>query len=585
MPLAQPLTTLFTALLLGLGPVTAWSQTTAPAADLLPPEAERSMLDAELFYQLLLGELKLRDSDPGAAYSLIHDAARRTQRPELYRRAVEIALQGRAGNAALTAARDWARAYPQDDEPHRYVLQILLALNRASELAPTLSTLLDLTPPARRPEVIGAVPQTLARLNDKSAALEVAATALRPWLAQADTAASAWSAMGRMQLALDRDPQALAAAQRGLAADPQASAPVQLALALMRRPAGLGEALVQQHLNGPANADSAALHLDYVRALIDLQRLADAQREITRLSERSPQMPEPWLLLGSMQLQARQLDQAQASLERYLALSRASGGGQARTATAQAFLMLSQVAEARGDWAAANSWLDRIEDGEALVTAQIRRATLLGRQGRLDDALATLASLPERTDAERRRKGLAEAQLWRDLQRHPEALAAYGRLVERFPDDPDLAYEQAMAAERAGQLAEMERLLRQLMQRHPDYHHAYNALGYALADRNERLPEAKGLIQKALQAAPNDAYILDSLGWVEYRLGNLDEARRILQDAYRRQPDAEIAAHLGEVLWQLQQRQAAMDIWREGLLLNPDNQTLVQTLRRFQVQP
>ena len=149
----------------------------------------------------------------------------------------------------------------------------------------------------------------------------------------------------------------------------------------------------------------------------------------------------------------------------------------------------------------------------------------------------------------------------------------------------DLAYEQAMAAERAGQLAEMERLLRQLMQRHPDYHHAYNALGYALADRNERLPEAKGLIQKALQAAPNDAYILDSLGWVEYRLGNLDEARRILQDAYRRQPDAEIAAHLGEVLWQLQQRQAAMDIWREGLLLNPDNQTLVQTLRRFQVQP
>lgn len=584
MPLALPHTTAVTALLMGLATAPAWSQAAPPAADLLPPAVERSALDAELFYQLLLGELKLRDSDPGAAYSLIHDAARRTQQPELYRRAVEIALQGRAGNAALTAARDWARAYPQDDEPHRYVLQILLALNRAQELAPTLTALLELTPPARRQEVIAAVPQTLARLNDKAAALEVANTALQPWLARTDTAASAWSALGRMQLALDRDAQALAAAERGLAADPQAIAPLQLALALMQRPAGLGEALVQQRLQGPASADNAALHLDYMRVLIDRQRLADARREIARLSERAPTLPEPWLLLGSMQLQERRLAQAQASLERYLALSRETSTPN-RTAQSQAFLMLSQVAEARGDWAAANSWLDRIEDGDALVTAQIRRATLLGRQGRLDEAQAVLASLPDRTPEEQRRKGLAEAQWWRDLNRHNEALDAYGRLVARFPDDPDLVYEQAMAAERAGQLPEMERLLRQLMQRHPDYHHAYNALGYALADRNERLPEAKGLIQKALQAAPNDAYILDSLGWVEYRLGNLEEARRILQDAYRRQPDAEIAAHLGEVLWQLQQQQAARDIWREGLLLNPDNQTLVQTLRRFQVQP
>ena len=599
MPLALPLTTAITALLMGLASLPAWSQATRPAAPrAAAPTAPAapatdskpaSALDAELFYQLLLGELMLRDNDPGAAYSLIHEAARRTQEPELYRRAVDIALQGRAGNAALTAARDWARAYPQDDEPHRYVLQILLALNRAQELAPTLSALLQLTPPERRQEVIGAVPQTLARLNDTTAALEVASTALRPWLERADTAASAWSAMGRMQMALDRDQDALAAAQRGLAADPQATAPLQLALALMQRPARLGEALVLQRLQGATGTgtgtDSAALHLDYVRVLIDQQRLADAQREIARLSERAPQLPEPWLLLGSMQLQERRLDQAQASLERYLALSRESASGQPRAAQAQAFLMLSLVAEARRDWAAANSWLVRIEDGDALVTAQIRRATLLGRQGRLDDALATLASLPERNADERRRKGLAEAQLWRDLQRHTEALAAYGRLVERFPEDPDLAYEQAMAAERAGQVAEMERLLRQLMLRHPDYHHAYNALGYALADRNERLTEAKSLIQKALQAAPNDAYILDSLGWVEYRMGNLDEARRILQDAYRRQPDAEIAAHLGEVLWQLQQRQAALDIWREGLLLNPDNQTLAQTLRRFQVQP
>jgi len=266
-------------------------------------------------------------------------------------------------------------------------------------------------------------------------------------------------------------------------------------------------------------------------------------------------------------------------------LSRALPAEQARPGQTQAFLLLSQVAEAQKDFAAANAWLDRIEDGDELASAQIRRATLLGRQGRLDEALDTLAQLPERNADDLRRKWLAEAQLLRDLNQHERAQAAYARAVERFPSDPDIAYEQAMAAERSGRTDEMERLLRQLMLQHPDYHHAYNALGYALADRNERLSEAKSLIQKALQAAPNDAYILDSLGWVEYRLGNLDEALRVLQDAYRRQPDAEIAAHLGEVLWQLQRRDAALEIWREGLLLNPDNQTLVQTLRRFQVQP
>ncbi len=130
------------------------------------------------------------------------------------------------------------------------------------------------------------------------------------------------------------------------------------------------------------------------------------------------------------------------------------------------------------------------------------------------------------------------------------------------PNDVDLIYDQAMVAEKLNRLDEMERLLRRVIELKPDNQNAYNALGYSLADRKVRLEEARTLIQKAVQLAPDDPFIADSLGWVEYRLGNTTEAMRILEDAYKRRPDPEIGAHLGEVLWAAGQRDRAMSIWK-----------------------
>jgi tetratricopeptide (TPR) repeat protein len=219
------------------------------------------------------------------------------------------------------------------------------------------------------------------------------------------------------------------------------------------------------------------------------------------------------------------------------------------------------------------------------MAAQMRRASLLARQGQLDQARALLRNQPERREGDARLKLVAEAQLLRDLKLYEASYEVYGEAVKRFPQDTDLLYDQAMMAEKADRLPDMERLLRQLIAARPDYHHAYNALGYSLADRNIRLPEAKQLIEKAVSLAPNDAYIQDSLAWVEYRLGNNERALEILQAAYAKRPDAEIAAHLGEVLWVLGQREEALKIWREGLLLASDNETLQETLKRFQVKP
>ena len=157
--------------------------------------------------------------------------------------------------------------------------------------------------------------------------------------------------------------------------------------------------------------------------------------------------------------------------------------------------------------------------------------------------------------------------------------------MQRFPEDSDIAYERAMVAEKAGRFDEMERLLRGLIARAPDYGHAYNALGYSLADRNQNLEEARELIRRALVLLPDDPFTQDSLGWVEFRLGNLAEARRVLEAAFEKRTDAEIAAHLGEVLWAQGEREAARRIWQRGLQLQPENEALLRTLRRLRVSP
>ena len=180
-------------------------------------------------------------------------------------------------------------------------------------------------------------------------------------------------------------------------------------------------------------------------------------------------------------------------------------------------------------------------------------------------------------------KLVAEAQVLREAGQYQEALSVQTQAVEQFPDSSDLLYEQAMLADKAGQPVLMEQLLRKLIAREPDYHHAYNALGYALADRGTRLKEARELIQKAVSLAPEDPFIQDSLGWVEFRLGNRAEAARLLEAAFEKRPDVEIAAHLGEVLWSMGQQERARQVWSQGLKSSSDNETLRSTLKRLGV--
>ncbi len=546
-----------------------------------------SGLNAPLFYQLLLGELNVMAGEPGTGYSLILDAARKQKDPALYRRSVELALQARSGDAALAAARAWAQEIPGSSEANRFVLQILLALNRVAETAPVLQAILQASPVTERNDTINAIPQTYSRVADKSLAATVVREALAPSLKQPFHAAAAWTTIGRMELAQEQLLPAMAAAREGHAIDPASPYPALLALELMERGQADAEALVRQQLQASSNSTTgdSAVALAYARVLIDGQRNREARVQLETLTTRQPAQAEPWLLLGSLQTQENALPAATASLQKYMALARQSGDERSARGLTQAYLLMAQIAEKQKDFPAANAWLDRIENVDDIMAAQMRRASLLARQGQLAQARALLRNQPERRPEDARLKLVAEAQLLRDFKAYAQAYEVYNEAANRFPEDTDLLYEQAMMAEKAGRLADMERLLRRLIAAKPDYHHAYNALGYSLAERNLRLPEAKQLIEKAVSLAPTDAYIQDSLGWVEFRMGNNARALAILQAAYSKRPDPEIAAHLGEVLWVQGQREQALKIWREGLLLAADNETLLGTLKRLQVKP
>jgi tetratricopeptide (TPR) repeat protein len=548
-----------------------------------PVPADRSALDAPLFYQLLIGELELRDGRAGNAYQVLLDAARRTRDPALFQRAVEVAVQARAGDQALAAAQAWRDVLPQSVDAARTQLQLAAALNRLDALADPLATVLRTAPDAERGGLIASLPRLFVRSTDRKQVAELLERLLAPYLSRPETRSAVLVATGRAWLQADEKARALALAREAQTGDASATGPALLALELM--PDAQAEALVGRYLAQPGA--EAAVRMAYVRVLTQAQRYNDALRELDALTQQQPTLTAPWLMLGALRVELRQSAAGEAALQRYLALreTQATRTEDEDDDPVQAWMLLAEAAEQRGDLQAADAWLARIGSGEQALDVQTRRATLLAKQGQIAGARELIQRTPERRPEDARAKLVAEAQMLRQVKRWDEAHAVLLSAEQRFPDDADLIYELAMMAEKLGRLDEMEQQLRRVMALKPTQQHAYNALGYSLADRNLRLAEARTLIQRAIELAPpGDPFITDSLGWVEYRLGNRAEALRLLKQAYATRPDPEIAAHLGEVLWAAGEQDEARRIWREASERDAANEVLTETLARLRVQ-
>jgi tetratricopeptide (TPR) repeat protein len=318
--------------------------------------------------------------------------------------------------------------------------------------------------------------------------------------------------------------------------------------------------------------DAKDVRLQLAREYAGARRNAEAREEfraVERLSPSDPQMP---YAIGLLALQLEDAADAEGAFRRALGRGHPDPGA--------VYLGLGQAAELAKRPDEALDWYGKVDAGDRM-RAQMRIASLIAKRDGIAKGRAYLQAIEPRTQEERIQMVQIEAQLLRDAKAWQDTYEVLTSAVERFPDSFELLYDRAMAAERVDRLDVLEADLRRVIQLKPDYAHAYNALGYTLADRTDRLDEAYELIGKALKLAPEDPFILDSLGWVQYRRGQLDDALRNLRLAYETRPDPEIAAHLGEVLWKLGRKEEASTVWKTALSDHPDHETLLAVIQKF----
>jgi tetratricopeptide (TPR) repeat protein len=533
-------------------------------------------LTGDLLYKYLVAEIAEQRGHWQAAYISMLSVAQQTRDPRIARRAAEIAMNAKEIDAALNAIRLWHETAPRSQEATHFLMTLLIASGRMNEAFPLLQQELQEAAPPVRAAMILNVHRLLASSQDKPAAFQMLEKLLAPY----KTMPEAHLSMAQAAYAMGNAERAVLEARAALEANPHSELAV-LVLAQVLPGKQEAAALLENFLD--KNPNSREIALAYARMLVEQGRFEQAQAQFQRLLEDQPDDLTSLYAVGLLNMQMRNLPQAERHLSRFLEVL-ATSPTEMRDPT-QALLMLAQIAEERNNVPAALAWLDQIEapTPEAEFELQVKRAQLTAKEGNIDGALTMLEEA--KTDEEERQVqvAMAKAQILKAAGKSEQALAELQKTLKRFPDNTSLLYDYAMVAETLKRFQTTEQSLRKVIQLAPQNQHAYNALGYSLAERNVRLEEARQLIQRALELAPEDPFILDSMGWVEFRLGRLSSAEQILRKAYQLRPDPEIAAHLGEVLWAQGQRNDAKAVWREAASKSPDNDTLKNTLTRLKV--
>ena len=552
----------------GLG---AASLTGAADGDTVGGPLPAQELTPRTVYQFLLAEIAGARGQISLSAQLYLDLARATRDPRIARRATEIAMYSRNPQMAGEAARLWMETAPDSEEARRVFAGVGGAgTNNLEQIQVQLARALAQSNGRIGQNLLG-LNRALAGIPDKDAVQRIVQRLTEPYLELPE----AHVARAHAAMVAEEPMQALGAIDTALQLKPGWETAIQLKAQILQHTGAAGEAARQLQAEVARNPDSPTLRLTYARALVSAQRFDDARNEFRRLLGANPNDAE---LLYAVGLLSMQLNDGAEAESHYL---RALEAGHPQPDLIR--LQLGQIAENRGDGTRARKWFGEVKDERHHAEAIIRSAQSLAREGSIEPARALLKAQSGDADHTRRYL-LAEAQILREANRSSEALAVLDAALLATPDDSDLLYETAMLAERLNRVELMETRLRRVIELKPEHAHAYNALGYSLADRGLRLEEAETLIARALELAPDDPFILDSMGWVRFRRGDAAEALAHLERAYTIRKDAEIAAHLGEVLWTLERREDATRILDEALAAHPGNTLLTDTLNRLRGQ-
>ncbi len=522
-------------------------------------------LTSQLLYQFLLAEIAGQRGQLGLASEAYSDLAQTTRDPRVARRAAEVAFVARRYDLALQDARLWSQLDPDSADAKYLITALLVAANRTDELVTQLTNQLA-SDGAKRPDTLMQLSRMLGRLQDKQAARRIVEQVTAPYTGVAEAhfaRAQAAHAAGDTAAAIGEIDKALALRPDWEYA---ALARVQLMPQGSEATAWLGRFVT-------ANPKAQETRLAYARLLVGERRYDDARKEFETLLAANPDNTDVIYAVAVLSMQVGDNAEAGKQLKRLVELNYP----EADTAR----IYLGQIAEEGKRWDEALGWYGQVTSGDKYLAARLRGASVLAAQGKMDEARNYLHETTARTPAEEVQLLVGEAQLLRDAGRFADAYAVLDAALAKHPDEPELLYEAALSAEKIGKLDILEQDLRRLIAIKPDYAHAYNALGYSLADHNVRLDEATQLIDKALELAPGDPFILDSKGWVLFRKGDTAGAIDTLKKALAIKADPEIAAHLGEALWTAGQHDEAKKTWKAAEKANPSNTVLLETIKRF----
>ena len=549
------------ALLIGFSSLT---NLTAHAETITAPTITSA--NAEFVYKYLLGEVALQRGESTLASQLFLDLAKQTRDTRLAERAARAAVFAKQPGIALQASTLWAELDPSSQDAQQASSQLLIASGNLKEAKPHMQKLLA---------------------NEENRANNF--LYLNALLANQKDKAEVLNAIAEFALPYPKLPEAhFAIAQAAFIADKPTIAQIELNTANKLRPGWELAAQLQGQMLLKESPDKAIdyfqgflkqypkandVRMSYAKTLVSQKRFDEAKPEFVKLVESSRGSPEISAVVGLLSLESNDYPMA----DKYLQQSISSGFKDPE----QLYGYLGRSAERQKDDAKALNWYDKIQPGEHYLDGRLSAASVIARSKNVDAAIKMLDEVDDLTPEQQISVIQNEANMLSMAKRNQESFEMLEKAAHTWPESAELTYDHAMAAERVGKYDIMETELRKLIKVKPEFAAAYNALGYSLADRNVRLPEAQSLLETAVKLAPEDHYMLDSLGWVHYRLGNLDKAAEFLKKAYAVQADPEIAAHLGEVLWKQGKLEEAKKLWASALKDFPENDVLLATAKKF----
>ncbi|MFO8156255.1 MAG: tetratricopeptide repeat protein [Pseudomonadota bacterium] len=555
---------------------------TTPQPDELPmtPEPARVVADearvsspgagltGELLYQLLAGEIAGQRRMMPVATEFYLAAARNAVDPRVAERAARLALFAGNEPAAREASKLWVKLAPADHQGRQIMAALHIRAGEVDAATEQLEALIELVG-AESGESFMAIGGLLSREEDQETALAV----MDNLVAEHQDNPEALFAQAHMAMRLGKHDRAGGALQRVLALRPDWTRALVLRASLQREQGGPEAALDDLESAVDGNPDDRTLRLTYAQYLVDADELEQARREFNHLAEERPEDAEVRFALGLLNLEMGEPEKAERHM-RFLVENNEAGND-------NAVFFLGQAMMAQGQEREAERWFRRVEDGEYRFNARLLIARIMAERGEIVEARHFLQSVEPESEDEQVRLILTEGRLLREAGHLESAFEVYSRGLQRHPRQRDLLYERALVAERLDRIDVLEDDLRQLLEREPEHTHALNALGYTLVDRTDRIEEGMEYIRQAHENQPNDPAILDSMGWGYYRLGKLKKAEEYLRRAMEKAGDAEIAAHLGEILWERDKRDEARAVWEKGLEADPDDQFLRETMRRL----